>query len=610
MLAKTKTIEYPSLKGAKLISVDVETCDPDLKALGPGYHRGGFIAGIAIATDKFSGYYPIAHEGGGNLPKRKVLAWLKQELKSDTPKLFAHAAYDLGFLSSAGVKVGGLPYDIQIAEPLLDEGRKSYSLENLALDYLGVGKQSTEMDAWLKEKFGAKNPRGNIWRAPAEIVAQYAIDDARLPLEIFKKQKKLLEQQNLWDLFLLESRLIPMLVAMRLRGVRVDLAAAEALYDKMTKRQKILAKKTGDIPPWNARAIAVLFDKEGVDYPRTPKTNAPSFTKEWLAASKHPVAKLVHEIRHLDKLRETFVKGVVLDGNYKGRIHCSFNQLRSDATGTVSGRFSSSNPNLQQIPIRTEDGNIIRTLFLPDEGQLFGATDFSQIEFRLMAANAADEKIFGAKTFVDAYRRDPKTDFHAVVAEMTGLPRLQAKTITFACAYGAGPKKISVQLGLSLAEGSKMLDRYHQKAPFMKPLSNLWMERAERDGQIETILGRIRRFPLWEKFDRAGNASYSRERTSGARRAFTYRALNAYIQGSAADVLKQAMALVWESGVCDVLGPPHLTVHDELDISVPRDAKSKAAFREMVNIMQTAVTPSIPLLVDHGLGKNWGDAKG
>lgn len=608
MLVKTRT-EYPSLAGAKIISVDCETYDPDLLTQGPGYHRSGFIAGVAIATDSFSGYYPIAHQGGGNLNKRKVIEWLKYELKSSTPKLFAHAAYDLGFLAAAGIVVNGPIYDVQIAEPLLDEGRKSYSLETLAQDYLGKGKKSNEMDEWLIKQFGARNPRGNIWRAPADIVAAYAIDDARLPLKIFAKQRKALVQQKLWDIFDMESRLIPMLVAMRQRGVRVDLDAAEQLYEKMTKQQKRLSKKAGDIPPWNARAIAKLFDKNGVEYPRTPKTNAPSFTKDWLAACRHPVAKLVHEIRHLDKLRETFIKGVVLESNYKGRLHCSFNQLRSDDSGTVSGRFSSSHPNLQQIPIRTDEGSIIRTLFLPDAGQQFGATDFSQIEFRLIAATAAEHKLRGAQTFVDAYNNDPKTDFHAVVADMTGLPRLQAKTITFACAYGAGPKKIAGQLGISLSEGMKMLDNYHRRAPFMKPLSYLFSDRATKDGQITTILGRIRRFPLWEKIDGSGKVSYSRERTLGTRRAFTYRALNAYIQGSAADVMKKAMMLVWESGVCDVLGPPQLTVHDELDVSVPNTRAGNKAFLEMVNIMQTAVPLTIPLMVDHGRGKNWSEAK-
>jgi DNA polymerase-1 len=346
-----------------------------------------------------------------------------------------------------------------------------------------------------------------------------------------------------------------------------------------------------------------------VDYPRTPKTKAPSFTKEWLAACPHPVAKAIHEIRHLDKLRETFIKGAILDHHYKGRIHASFNQLRSDASGTVSGRFSSSQPNLQQIPLRTKEGELVRTLFLPDPGHDFGTTDFSQIEFRLLAATAAEQGLRGAQTFIDAYNNDPKTDFHAVVAEMTGLPRLQAKTITFAIAYGAGAAKIATQLGLDLAAGTKVLNDYHRRAPFMRPLTNLWMEEADRAGQIKTILGRVRRFPLWETTNGRGERFYSRKRTMGANRAFTYRALNAYIQGSAADILKQAMALIWESGVCAVLGAPHLTVHDELDVSVPKTKAGKEAFKEMVHIMETAVEMSIPLVVDSGLGKNWGVAK-
>jgi DNA polymerase I-like protein with 3'-5' exonuclease and polymerase domains len=608
---------FPSLQSAKLISIDTETCDPDLLTKGPGYHSNGFIAGISIAVDGFAGYYPIAHEGGDNLDKRKVLGWLKQELKSSIPKLFTNGAYDLGFLKKAGVLVNGPIYDIQIAEPLLDEGRRSYSLETLASDYLGRGKQSEAMNEWITAKFGKRNIGGNIWRAPGKIVAPYAIDDAKLPLRIFAKQRKALVQQGLWDLFLMESSLIPMLVEMRLRGVRVDLDAAEQLYAKMTKRQAKLSKNVGNIPPWNARAIAKLFDTAGIEYPRTPKTDAPSFTKEWLAACSHPVARTMHEIRHLDKLRETFVKGVVLESNYKGRLHCSFNQLRSDASGTVSGRFSSSQPNLQQIPTRTEEGTLIRALFLPEHDQLFGATDFSQIEFRLMTAEAGkqrvkerDNRFRGSRELIDAYNRNPKTDFHSVVAEITKVPRIQAKTITFAIAYGAGPKKIAVQLGLDIKDARKVLEEFHNRAPFIKHLSFVFDDRAQQDGQIKTILGRIRRFPLWET--RHGDnkpPTYSRIETDGATRAFTYRALNAYIQGSAADIMKKAMADVWKSGVCDVLGAPHLTVHDELDISVPNTHAGKQAFTEMVNIMQTAVPLSIPLLVDSGLGKNWGEAK-
>jgi DNA polymerase I-like protein with 3'-5' exonuclease and polymerase domains len=600
---------FPSLQSAKLIAVDCETQDKDLLSRGPGYHRDGFIAGVAIATETYSGYYPIAHEAGGNLDKKKVLGWLKHELRGSVPKVFAHAAYDLGFLNCAGIPVNGPIYDIQLAEPLLDEGRKSYSLETLGQDYFGIGKQTSELEAWVAQRYGVRNIGNHIWRAPGTVVAPYAIGDAELTLKIFLRQQVELKKQDLWDLFLMECRLVPMVVAMRRRGVRVDLKAAERLYDDLSRRQAAYGKKLGGIPPWNARAVATLFDKAGVSYPRTPKTQAPSFTKEWLAACPHPIAKAVHAVRHLDKLRETFVKGVVLESNYKGRIHASFNQLRSDSSGTVSGRFSSSNPNLQQIPMRTEEGQLVRTLFLPDQDQDFGSTDFSQIEFRLLAATAAEQKLRGAQTFIDAYNSDPKTDFHAVVAAMTGLPRLQAKTITFAIAYGAGAAKIAGQLGLDLDAANKVLREYHRRAPFMKPLSRLWMEEADQRGQIKTILGRVRRFPLWEYTNGKGERYYSPTRRLGGQRAFTYRALNAYIQGSAADIMKQAMVLVWESGVCDVLGAPHLTVHDELDVSVPKTKLGKAAFKELVQIMANAVQLSVPLLVDSGLGKNWGTAK-
>jgi len=611
---------FPSLKSAKLISIDCETKDEQLKTHGPGYHRDGAIAGVAIAVDGFSEYYPVAHEGGGNLDKAKVYAWLREQLRGDQPKLFAHAAYDLGFLNSAAIKVNGPIYDVQIAEPLLNESRRSYSLETLSQHYLKRGKKKNELNEWIGQKFGKTGQRtpGNfIWRAPGSIVRDYAIEDTQLPLEIFPIQKRALEAENLWDLFLLESRLIPMLVAMRMRGVQIDLAAAERLYETMTKKQKQLGKKIGDTGPetfvWLTAPVAALFDKEGIEYPRTPKTNRPSFTKEWLAACQHPIGKLVQEIRHLDRMRNTFVKGVVLEGHHKGRLHASFNQLRSDATGTVSGRFSSSQPNLQQIPVRTELSKPIRSLFLPDKGQDFGTTDFSQIEFRLLALAAAEQGLRSGNKFMEAYNKDRNTDFHQVVADMTGLPRNYAKTITFAAAYGAGPAKIAMQLGMDEAKGMKLLNEYHRRAPFIKPLSGIYQDQAEEHGEITTLLGRKRRFNKWQVkgvVDKQGIPILFDKRVANSQRAFTYRALNAYIQGSAADVLKQAMVLLWEGGVCDVLGAPHLTVHDELDVSVPKNKVGREAFKEMVHTMETAVDLAIPLLVDHGLGKNWGEAKG
>lgn len=609
-----QTDKFPSLKDARLISVDCETCDPDLKTKGPGYHRDGFIAGVAIATDGFAEYYPIAHEAGDNLEKEKVFAWLKEQLTGKQPKLFANATYDLGFLRAAGIEVNGSILDIQIAEPLLNESRGSYSLEALSTHYLKRGKQNEEMHGWIREKFPKVKDKdiGNyIWRAPGSIVAPYAIADVKDPLEIWALQEQQLRNEDLMDLFRLESRLIPMVVAMRERGVRVNVEAADKLHKKLSKQQARMQEAIGLEAPMSYNEIAGLFEKEGLrdTIPLTP-TGKPSITKEWLASHSSPLAKKIQEIRHLDKLCNTFLKNVILDGNHNGRIHASFNQLRSDSFGTISGRFSSSNPNLQQIPVRSEEGSELRKLFLPDEGQQWGATDFSQIEFRLLTDAAIVEKIKKVNALAQEYKENKETDFHSVVAEMTGLPREHAKTITFAAAYGAGARKIALQLGVDEKEGKRILDTYHEKAPFVKTLSRMLTNKAERDGSITTILGRKRRFNKWESADNEGNIFYTDHPIPGSKRAWTYRALNAYIQGSAADVLKQSMVLLWEGGVCGELGAPHLTVHDELDFSVPPTPAGKEAFEEAVRTMETAITFHVPIYVDHGLGPNWGEAKG
>ena len=342
---------FPSLAGQGAIGIDCETFDPDLKTRGPGPHRAGYIAGIAIGTEAgYRSYFPIAHETGPNLPRGTVLGWLNRELQSNVPKIGANLIYDLAFLSAAGVKATGPFYDVQIAEPLLDETRLSYSLESLAQHYLGQGKVEDQLEAWIVEHFGKKNPKANIWRASSEIVAPYAVGDVDLSLRIFAKQEvELKKKGRLWELFLMESKLMPMLLAMRQRGVRVDLDRAERLYKELTTKQDeasaAIKAMTGiDIAPWNARSLAKIFDHLGLEFPRTPKTDAPSFTKAWLEHHPHPITNLIRRVRHLDKLRETFIKGFILKGHTNGRIYTQFNQLRSDSYGTVSGRLFSPRP--------------------------------------------------------------------------------------------------------------------------------------------------------------------------------------------------------------------------------------------------------------------------
>ena len=604
---------FPSLAGQGAIAIDCETFDPDLKTLGPGPHRDGFIAGIAVGTEAgYRNYYPIAHETGPNLQKDVVLSWLSRELRSDVPKIGANLIYDLAFLSTANVDVRGPFYDVQIAEPLLDENRPTYSLSSLAEKYLGEAKAEQTLGDWMVEHFGQKD-KGHIWRAPPDIVAPYAAGDVDLPLRIFARQQiELKKRGRLWGLFLMESKLIPMLLAMRQRGVRVDLEKAEQLYQKLTEQQAeavaAIKHQSGiEIAPWNARSLAKVFDHLGLQYPRTEKTKAPSFTKGWLEHHQHPVADLIRRVRHLDKLREAFIKGI-LEKHVDGRIFTQFNQLRSDSNGTVSGRLSSSKPNLQQIPVRSVEGKLIRSIFIPEEGQRWFKNDWSQIEYRLIVNDAASLKLPGAQAVVDKYNSDQNADFHQIVADMTGLDRYAAKTVNFGLAYGEGVAKLCASLGLSKENGETLLSEYHRRAPFIKQLANGCMSIAARTGQIETLLGRVRQFNMWE-IRHGDKLLYFRERRPGSRRAFTHAALNARIQGSAADIMKLAMVKIWESGICDVLGAPHLTVHDELDGSYHDDKAGREALRELKHLMESCVKLMVPLRVDGGTGPNWGSCE-
>jgi len=614
---------FPDLQGQGAIAVDVETYDPDLKTKGPGPHRGGYIAGVAVGTEAgFRQYYPVAHQGHPNLPKEKVLAWLTEQLSRPVPKVGANLLYDLEFFEHEGVKVAGPFYDVQVAEPLLDETQLSYSLENIAQRRMGEGKYDEVMAKWLKHAFGASNIKGNIYRAPPQVVGPYAESDVDLPLRIFARQRVLLEEEGLWPLFQLESRLIPLLLKMRQRGVRVDVDKAETLKKTLEQREADAMAKikhlTGQVPDiWASSSLAKMFDESGYGYETTEK-GAPSFRRDWL--EKHPweAAKAVVEARRMAKFRGTFVDGYILNGHVNGRVHTQFHQLRGDHGGAVSGRFSSSTPNLQNIPIRDPElGSLIRDIFVPEGDCDWWKVDWSQIEFRLAVHYASLRRLPGSQNVVDKYINDRGTDYHRVTSELTGLPRNLAKSINFGIVYGLGLPALCEQLGIGIDEGEKILLQYHRELPFVKPLYQQVMNRAREMGEIKTLGGRKRRFNVWQK----GN-SYLREteivdwdttndrpRGYGWQRAFVHKALNALLQGSAADIMKTAMVQILEDGLLDALGTPHLTVHDELDGSLPRTAEAKEALDELMHIMETCVTLEIPLLADLNVAESWGRTK-
>lgn len=610
---------FPDLSTAELISVDTETHDPGLaQDKAPAVRSGGFITGVAIAVDGWKGYFPIRHKDSNNFDPQQVFDWLKVELtRSNQPKVFANAIYDLDYLAEEDVHCVGPFYDIQIAEPLIDENAKRYNLDALAQKYTGEGKITETLEAWAAAAFGPKW-KSHMAEIPATLVGPYAEGDVTKPLEIFRKQKEVLFQYELWDLFMLETRLIPLLLEMRRRGVPVDLDAAEQLGSELliARDESIeeLHRLTGYRPAiYEAESIATMFDKIGIAYPRTEKTKKPSITKDWLEGLAHPAGKLLRRARKAETFKNTFIDGHILGNVVKGRLHTQFHQLKGDDNGTVSGRFSSSDPNLQNIPTRDKVfGPKLRSLFVPESKEHdWWSRDWSQIEYRILAHFASILDLPGAQEVVDAYVNDPTTDFHQLVAELTGLGRPDAKNFNFGMVYGQGIKKIAATLGCTLEEAKRIAEIYHGRAPYVKALSKKVTNQADKKGFIRTLLGRHRRYNIWEQYIDGAPQYFSEQNEEGTRhRAYTYAALNGLIQGSAADLMKQAMVLQYEAGVWKDLGVPYLTVHDELDGSILRgDPQQERALKEATEIMEHCIELRVPIRADGAQGINWAKAK-
>jgi DNA polymerase I-like protein with 3'-5' exonuclease and polymerase domains len=608
----------PDLRGRKTLSIDCETHDPDLKEKGPGVRRDGYIVGVAIAGEDLPGrYYPVAHGGGGNLDKDLVFDWLRDELTGyDGEVVGAHLLYDLDYLAEQDIHFGKAKFhDVQVAEPLLDENRLSYSLETLAQERLGIGKDE-EMLRRACDAYGIRDVKSGLWQLPAKFVGAYAEGDVNVPLDLLRVQTQELEREGLLDLFDLESRLIPMLLAMRRRGVRVLEGKIEEVRARMAQTRQAAFDVLGTDDVWSAASLAMMFDDAGIEYPRTPKTGKPSFTRPWLEAQTDSLSPAVMEARRWDTAINTFVDGH-LSAAIDGRIHCQFNQLKSDDGGTVSGRFSSSNPNLQNIPSRDpEITPLMRGLFVPEEGEDWLRFDYSQVEYRLLAHYSRGP---GAADARQKFNDDPDTDFHAMCGEMAGKPgpenRKRVKNINFGKVYGSGAATMAKTMGGSLEEAMAFIELYDRELPWVKKTLDAASDAAAKNGVIVTLLGRKARFDLWEPkaWGAKGVLRYEEACEKWGekkiKRFRTYKALNSLLQGGAADVLKKAMADIWDAGICDVLGAPLLTVHDELDWSKAHTAEAEEAAKEVKYMMEHAVDLRVPLIADREDGPNWGELK-
>jgi len=614
--------ELPDLSGATEIAIDLETRDPNIKSLGPGWPRkDGYIIGFAIATSFWSGYLPIRHESGGNLDVNIVNKYMEEVLKINCPKIMHNAQYDLGWLKAEGFKVNGHIIDTMVVASLLDENRFSYSLNSVAFDYIEKIKSEKGLEQAARE-FGL-DPKADMWQMPPMFVGPYATADAEITLELWNYFKNLIPKENITTVFELERDLLPCLVDMTYKGIRIDLDRVERTSQYIRKKELESLKKIKHIcgfdpEIWAAQSLAKAFDEVGVPYPKTEK-GQPSFTKQFLQSTDHELAKNILEAREFNKTNGTFINGLLKYVDESGRIHGHINQIRSDDGGTVSGRISMNNPNLQQIPARHEElGPMIRSVFMPEEGEQWASIDYSQQEPRILVHFASALQggksgriMKGVDEFVDGYINDPDMDFHSMVADMADIPRKQAKTINLGMMYGMGVNKLADQLDVSKEEAKELTNQYHDRVPFVKKTMDAvskTLQDNKRGGSIMSILGRKLRFNLFEpaSFGVHKAMPYEEARAhygehTNLKRAFTYKALNRLIQASAADMTKRAMVDLYQNhGVV-----PLLQIHDELAISV----KTREIAENISQVMENTVDLKVPMKTDLEIGPSWGEAK-
>ena len=584
-----------------IVAIDLETYDPYLKQTGPSYKRGaGKVTGVAIADSHQQVYLPFDHLNGDNLDKNLVVSFVKGIVRNSKEILFANAAYDLGWLESLGIRVSCPVRDVQVAEALIDEEQFSYSLNNLSKKYLNKTKFEDKLNEAAKA-YGY-SPKGDMWKLPARYVGEYAEIDARNTWDVYQHQIPILKEQNLWGIWELECKLTPILLQMTLKGVPVDIDKADQLNTKLLKQETKLKEKFGTLDIWSPNQLGEYITKLGLVVPKTEKGNY-SVSKSFLEHCDHPTVQGIYEARCINRLRKVFIEDIILKGSYKGRIHADFRQTASDQGGTRSGRLSSSNPNLQQVPKRSEIGKAIRTLYIAEPDTLWCKADYSSQEPRLQVHYALlgqfGKPLPKAEEARDAFASGEK--LYTFFEKATGLPYDTCKMLCLGISYGMGNKKMAETLGISEEMCSSTMSKFNAEAPFLKILFDSVMNKASQQGYIKTILGRRARFDFWvsdfgDKPIKNKRIAQARFKNNRVFRAFTSKGLNRLIQGSAADQAKKAMVDAHDAGF-DL----RLPVHDEINAMV----KNKQESLDLKLIMENAIPLKVPVVADIDLGATW-----
>jgi DNA polymerase I-like protein with 3'-5' exonuclease and polymerase domains len=564
--------------------------------------------------------FPIRHENSHNLDPKFTLRWLKKQMSVPDMNVIMHnATYDAGWMRAEGIEIKGRIIDTMITGALVNENRWSFGLDAMARDFVSLRKNEKLLQAAAKE-WGV-DPKAEMYKLPPKYVGAYAEQDAVATLKLWQALKIELEEQELWHIWDIENGLIPCMLDMRTQGVRVDLDKADRNKKFIRKQSKVLRgqieKEAGmEVDIWASASIAKMFDKLDMEYPRTPTKEdeetgkvtggAPSFTKAWLNNHPAEICQQLVKLREFDKADATFIDSI-LRHEHNGRIHTELHSTRRDEGGTVTGRFSSSNPNLQQIPARDPDiKKMIRGLFIPEEGMKWGSFDYSSQEPRLLVHFAASVpsalRSHVVDNVVDEFNSGD-VDLHQMVADLANITRKQAKTVNLGIMYGMGVAKLADQLGIPSEDAKDLIKRHRSKVPFVKQLADMATKQADSNGQIRTLLGRKCRFHLWEPVTFGTGKPLPHEEAlkeygKNIKRAFTYKALNRLIQGSAADQTKKAMLDCYNEGLT-----PMLTVHDELCFNI----ESQEQTAKIKEIMETGVPLKVPSKIDVDIKDDWGE---
>ncbi|MBP2646434.1 MAG: polymerase [Gemmatimonadetes bacterium] len=591
------------LREAPLVALDTET-----DSRSP---RGAELIGLSLAaspTDVW--YFPFGHRPQGgelaapapvkNLPPLSDPACLPLvALLTDPAVLKAghHVKYDWQVLRGAGVELAGVAWDSMVAGFLLDSGRRSYGIDVLSLEYLGRAMQT----------YGDVAGRGKGEIAFAEIpvaaAAAYCGNDSATVLALHAAFAPALAGTPMGGVLEnVEMPLVPVLVDMEWAGVQIDLALFKRLSNELARDleqlQVDIAQVAGESLNLNSpRQLAtVLFDKHQLPVLKKTKTgpSTDADVLEQLADMGHALPRLILSYRELQKLKSTYIDTLPLEVNpLTGRIHTSFNQ-----TGAATGRLSSSDPNLQNIPVRSARGEAIRRGFVPAQGNRFVVADYSQIELRIMAHLSGDPGFIEAfQQGGDIHRQTAALIFNVPVGMVSGEQRARAKTINFATIYGQGPFALSKQLGITQDEAKQFIAQYFERFSGVRTFLDRQVELAREQGYVETLLGRRRYIPE------------VREKNFNLRSYGERNAQNSPLQGSAADLIKLAMIRIHTRLAERRLSSRMLLqVHDELVFEVP--LAEVEVMEALVKLEMESVMPlRVPLVADVGAGDNWLDAK-